>query len=118
MAAVGENKEEGQKICLSASNTLADYESETRNLEAVAKQDGIFQDNKPMVFEPGDPRIAKAVAEIKSDPLEVFKPRPESELNFLDAIEVELEQLKRFVCIALENSIRHFSSFSAHLVMK
>lgn len=102
-------RNKASKTFLSSSNPLADYDSETRKLAAFAKEDEIFRNQNPMIFEPGDPRIAIAIAEMKFDPHEAFKPRPDSELEFLDPLELEMEHFKRYVgdfsvTIAMYNS--------------
>ncbi|KAL3982579.1 hypothetical protein ACH3XW_47705 [Acanthocheilonema viteae] len=94
-AAFRAKRNEASKTFLSSSNPLANYDSETRKLAAFAKEDDIFHNQNPMIFEPGDPRIAVAIAEMKFDPYEVFKPRPDSELEFLDPFELEMEHFKR-----------------------
>lgn len=79
-----------------APNPLATYESETKTLAAVAEQNNVFSPAlHPMVYEPGDPRIAAAVASLQYDPHETFKPRPENEVQFLDPLEQEIEYFKR-----------------------
>ncbi|VDM46539.1 unnamed protein product [Toxocara canis] len=81
---------------LAAPSPLATYESETKMLAAVAEQDSVFAPTQnPMIFEPGDPRIAAAIASMKFDPHETFKPRPDTELEFLDPFEQEIEHFKR-----------------------
>ncbi|MCP9265730.1 hypothetical protein DINM_021106 [Dirofilaria immitis] len=94
-AAIRAKRNEACKTFFSSSSPLADYDSETRKLAAFAKQDEIFYNQNPMIFEPGDPRIAVAIAEMKFDPHETFKPRPDSELEFLDPLELEVEHFKR-----------------------
>ncbi|VDP11740.1 unnamed protein product [Onchocerca flexuosa] len=94
-AAIRSKRSEACKTFLSSSSPLADYDSETRKLAAFAKEDEIFRNQNPMIFEPGDPRIAVAIAEMKFDPHEAFKPRPNSELEFLDPLELEVEHFKR-----------------------
>ncbi|CAG9531657.1 unnamed protein product [Cercopithifilaria johnstoni] len=94
-AAVRPKRNEASKTFLSSSSPLADYDSETRKLAAFAREDEIFHNQNPMIFEPGDPRIAIAIAEMKFDPHEAFKPRPDSELEFLDPLELEVEHFKR-----------------------
>ncbi|VDN03297.1 unnamed protein product [Thelazia callipaeda] len=71
---------------------LADYDSETQKLAALARDDS-FYCQQPVIIKPGDPRIAK----INLDPQETFKPRPEDDLNFLSPVELEMEQLKRIL---------------------
>uniref|UniRef100_A0A915PMT4 Uncharacterized protein n=1 Tax=Setaria digitata TaxID=48799 RepID=A0A915PMT4_9BILA len=94
-AAIRAKRNEACKTFLSSSSPLADYDSETRKLAAFAKEDEVFHNQNPMIFEPGDPRIAVAIAEMKFDPHEAFKPRPDSELEFLDPLELEVEHFKR-----------------------
>ncbi|VIO87184.1 Uncharacterized protein BM_BM7746 [Brugia malayi] len=94
-AAVRAKRNEACKTFLSSSSPLANYDSETQKLAAFAKEDEIFHSQSPMIFEPGDPRIAVAIAEMKFDPHEAFKPRPDSELEFLDPLELEVEHFKR-----------------------
>ncbi|KAK6110910.1 hypothetical protein QQG55_41555 [Brugia pahangi] len=94
-AAIRAKRNEACKTFLSSSSPLANYDSETQKLAAFAKEDEIFHSQSPMIFEPGDPRIAVAVAEMKFDPHEAFKPRPDSELEFLDPLELEVEHFKR-----------------------
>ncbi|EJD76071.1 hypothetical protein LOAG_16904 [Loa loa] len=94
-AAVRAKRNEACKTFLSSSSPLADYDSETRKLAAFAKEGEIPHNQNPMIFEPGDPRIAVAIAEMKFDPHEAFKPRPDSELEFLDPLELEVEHFKR-----------------------
>lgn len=95
--AVCTKRNEESRTFLSSSSSLADYDSETRKLAAFAKEDEIFHNQNPRIFEPGDPRIAFAIAEMKFDPHEAFKPRPDSELEFLDPVELEVENFKRYV---------------------
>ncbi|EJW83598.1 hypothetical protein WUBG_05492, partial [Wuchereria bancrofti] len=94
-AAVRAKRNETRKTFLSSSSPLANYDSETQKLAAFAKEDEISHSQSPMIFEPGDPRIAVAIAEMKFDPHEAFKPRPDSELEFLDPLELEVEHFKR-----------------------
>ncbi|VDK80066.1 unnamed protein product, partial [Litomosoides sigmodontis] len=94
-ATVCQKRNEESRTFLSSSSSLADYDSETRKLAAFAKEDDFFHNQKPRIFEPGDPRIAVAIAEMKFDPHEAFKPRPDSELEFLDPVELEVENFKR-----------------------
>lgn len=103
-AAVRAKRSEARKAFLSASpSPLANYEFETKMLEAVAAEDSVFPSRNPMIFEPGDPRLAAAIASMKFDPHETFKPRPDAELEFLDPLELEIEHFKRVMWEA-ENS--------------
>ncbi|VDK47322.1 unnamed protein product [Anisakis simplex] len=89
-----------------AANPLATYESETKMLAAVVEQESAFipVPQNPIIFEPSDPRLAAAVASMKFDPHETFKPRPETELQFLDPFEQEIEHFKRVMWVEKERS--------------
>lgn len=93
LTAVAYAKRDEASKTFSSSSPFADFDSETWKLAVLS--DGIPKKQNPMIFEPGDPRIAAAIADMKFDPNEVFKPRPGSELEFLDPLELEVEHFKR-----------------------
>lgn len=116
-AAVRAKRNEACKTFLSSSSPLADYDSETRKLAAFAKEEKIFHKQNPMIFEPGDPRIAVAIAEMKFDPHEAFKPRPDSELEFLDPVELEVEHFKRYIYYSSITSQHIIQTDERHLAV-
>lgn len=97
-AAVIAKRNETRKAFLSAApSPLTNYDLEAKQLTADVGNNSLFPLLDPVIFTPGDPRISSAIAAMNFDPHETFKPRPDSELEFLDPLELEIEHFKRYV---------------------